>query len=99
MNKKELIGTVAAESGLTQKEATLALNALCRVIVSTLQQGDQVTLLGFGSFTVKERPARLGRNPRSGAAISIPAKKTVRFTPGTRMEIAKPAPASPKTKQ
>ena len=88
MNKTELIGKVAAASGQTLKESTLAVNAVLHVLTATLQQGDKVMIPGFGSFSVKERPARMGRNPRTGAQIKIAAKKVVKFNPGAGLDIA-----------
>ena len=92
MNKKELTNSVAAMSGLSLKDASLAVNALLSVISTNMQQGGRVSLPGFGSFSVKDRPARMGRNPRTGAQIKIAAKKVVKFTPGAGLEIVgKPA--------
>lgn len=92
MNKTELTNNVAATSGLSQKDAALVVNAVLHVITTTMQQGDEVVIPGFGSFKVKDRPARTGRNPRTGESIKIAAKKVVKFTPGTGLEIVgKPA--------
>ena len=88
MNKKEFTQSVAAASSLSQKDAALAINAVLHVVTTAMQQGDRITLPGFGSFTAKDRPARMGRNPRTGAAIKIAAKKIVKFTPGAGLEIA-----------
>ena len=87
MNKKEFTQSVAAASGLSPKDAALAVNAALDVIASAMQQGERITLPGFGSFAVKDRPARMGRNPRTGAQIRIAAKKVVKFTPGAGLEI------------
>lgn len=92
MNKKEFTQSVAAASGLSMKESALAVNAVLDVIASTMQQGGRISMPGFGSFALKERPARTGRNPRTGESIKIAAKKVVKFTPGTGLEIVgKPA--------
>lgn len=100
MNKTELMNSVAAMSGLSLKDASLAVNALLSVISTNMQQGNDVVIPGFGSFRVKDRPARLGRNPRTGAQIKIAAKKVVRFTPGAGLEIVgKPASKSAKPKK
>lgn len=100
MNKTELMNSVAAASGLSMKNASLAVNALLAVISTNMQQGNDVAIPGFGSFKVKDRPARMGRNPRTGAQIKIAAKKVVKFTPGAGLEIVgKPAPKSAKSKK
>lgn len=91
MNKKELMGSVAATSGLSVKDASLAVNAILHVLTANLQQGNGITLPGFGSFVVKDRAARMGRNPRTGASIKIAAKKIVKFNPGKGLEITKAA--------
>lgn len=100
MNKTELMNSVTAASGLSMKNASLAVNALLAVISTNMQQGNDVVIPGFGSFRVKDRPARMGRNPRTGAQIKIAAKKVVRFTPGAGLEIVgKPASKSAKSKK
>lgn len=92
MNKKEFTQSVAAASGLSQKDAAVAVNAVLDVITTTMQQCERIAFPGFGSFAVKDRPARMGRNPRTGAQIKIAAKKVVKFTPGSGLEIVgKPA--------
>lgn len=75
MNKQELITAVANKSGLTQKDVKTALDATLTVISDTLAKGDEVVLVGFGSFTVKTQKARTGRNPQTGEKLTIPAKK------------------------
>ncbi len=100
MNKKKLMNSVTATSGLSMKNASLAVNALFAVISTNMQQGNDVVIPGFGSFRVKDRPARMGRNPRTGAQIKIAAKKVVKFTPGAGLEIVgKPVPKSAKSKK
>lgn len=100
MNKTELMNSVTAASGLSMKNASLAVNALLAVISTNMQQGNDVVIPGFGSFRVKDRPARTGRNPRTGAQIKIAAKKVVKFTPGAGLEIVgKPASKSAKSKK
>lgn len=92
MNKKEFTQSVAAASGLSTKDSALAVNAVLDVIATAMQQGGRIALPGFGSFAVKERPARTGRNPRTGEKLKIAAKKVVKFTPGAGLEIVgKPA--------
>ena len=73
MNKTELINAVAETSGLTKKDSEVALNAILDTIQDAMKNGDKVQLVGFGSFEVKERAARTGKNPATGATIEIPA--------------------------
>mgnify|MGYP005781688043 FL=1 len=82
MNKTQLIDAVAKEAGITKAESKKAVDAFVNVVSSALQSGDRIALVGFGSFSVAEKPARTGRNPRTGEAIEISAKKTVRFKAG-----------------
>lgn len=85
MNKKELVGAIAAESGLNLKDAAKAVRAMTGVIAKSLHAGEEVVLPGFGSFTVRERAARRGRNPRTGEAVGIAARKVVYFKPGKEL--------------
>ena len=80
MNKTELITAMAEASGLTKKDCDTALNAFVDTLQTALKSGDKVQLLGFGTFEVKERVARTGKNP--GATIEIPASKVPAFKPG-----------------
>ena len=82
MNKTTLIAQIAEKSGLTRKQAEAALNALTDTITETLKAGDKVQMMGFGSFEIKERAARTGRNPATGETIEIPASKTPVFKVG-----------------
>lgn len=79
MNKTELVDAIAAESKLTKVDAKKALEAFVKVTGTTLKKGDKIALVGFGSFAVTAKPARTGRNPRTGEAIKIAAKKVVKF--------------------
>jgi DNA-binding protein HU-beta len=85
MNKAELIRRVAADAALPHSHAERAVTALLGTIERALTKGDKVTLVGFGSFTVHGRSARMGRNPKSGATIQIKPKKVVKFKAGTRL--------------
>ena len=85
MTKQDLIGEVA-KTGMTKKQAAAAVNAILNVIEETLAKGDEVSLVGFGSFSVKERAARTGRNPRTGAPLMISAKKVPVFKPGKALK-------------
>lgn len=82
MNKTELIKHIADNAGLTQKQATSALQALETAIIDELANDGEVTLIGFGTFSVKERAERQGRNPKTGETITIPAQKTPHFKAG-----------------
>jgi DNA-binding protein HU-beta len=85
MNKGDLINKVAEGAGLTKAQATEALNSVLGSISDALKQDDKVTLIGFGTFSVSMREARMGRNPQTGAEIKIPAKKMVKFKPGKEL--------------
>ncbi|HHW46041.1 MAG TPA: HU family DNA-binding protein [Clostridiales bacterium] len=82
MNKSELIAAISAKSGLTKKDADKALSAFMDVITEQLKAGDKVQLIGFGTFEVRERAARTGRNPQTKAPIKIPATKVPVFKAG-----------------
>ena len=88
MNKAELVAKVAAEAEITQDEAARAVEATFKNIESALGGGDVVRIVGFGNFQVAHRKARTGRNPRTGAEISIPASETPRFRPGKMLREA-----------
>ena len=82
MNKSELIDAIAQKGGLTKVDAGKALDATLEAIGDALKAGDTVTLVGFGSFSVKERAARTGRNPKTGEELQIPASKVPSFKAG-----------------
>ena len=82
MNKAELVGAVADRTGLSKKDSDSAITAACDIIISTLQAGEKVQLVGFGVFDIKERAARIGRNPRTKEEIQIPATRAPVFKPG-----------------
>ena len=79
MNKTELVAAVAEQTGMTKKDTEKALNAAFDVIASALSKGEKVQVSGFGIFEVKEREARMGRNPRTGEAMEIAASRTPTF--------------------
>ena len=83
MNKAELIEAIASEANMTKAEAKKALDAFIDTTSKALKKGDRISLVGFGSFSVSKRAARKGRNPQSGKEIQIPAKKVVKFKPGS----------------
>ena len=82
MNKTELIEAIAKEANLSKKDAEAALNAYTYVVTKALQKGDKVALVGFGTYEVRERAAREGKNPQTGEAIQIEAAKVPAFKPG-----------------
>lgn len=82
MNKIELIEAIAIRSKSTKIQTATMLNGLLEVIQETLEGGDSVQLVGFGTFSVTERASREGRNPATGKSMTIPAKKVVKFKPG-----------------
>ncbi len=86
MNKSELVEGVAQKAGLSLKDSNAAVNAFMSVIKETLAKGDVVTLVGFGSFLVRDRAARTGHNPRTGEALDIPAVKVPAFRPGKSLK-------------
>ena len=87
MNKTDLINAIAEASGLTKADATKALNATTAAIANAVKNDDKVALVGFGTFSVSERPARTGKNPRTGEMIEIPAKKVVKFKAGSDLAL------------
>ena len=86
MNKAELIEEVASETGLTKRTSGKAVDAVASTISDCLTRGEKVTLVGFGTFRVRQRKARTGRNPQTGATIQIPAKKVPKFVPGKNLK-------------
>ncbi len=86
MNKTELIAAVAAETGLTKKDSELAVNAFVNQVTAALKKGDKVSIVGFGSFEVKHRNARVGRNPKTKETINIPASKAPAFKAGKQFK-------------
>lgn len=86
MNKTQLINVVAKDAGLTKKDAEAAVNSVFNAIETALVDGEKVQLIGFGSFSVKTRGERTGRNPATGATITIPASKQPAFTAGKELK-------------
>jgi DNA-binding protein HU-beta len=82
MTKAELVAAIAQKTGLKQAQAKHALDAMLLSVTETLKAGDDVRLVGFGSFSPVERKAGMARNPRTGAAVSRPASRTARFRAG-----------------
>ena len=88
MNKNDLISSVAEASGLTKADAGRAVDGVFESIASALSSGDDVRIVGFGSFTVANRAASTGRNPRTGEEIQIPASKQPKFKAGAPLKSA-----------
>jgi DNA-binding protein HU-beta len=86
MNKSELIEAIAAEADVPKAQAGRVLDAMVSVVGKALADGEQVSMVGFGTFLVRERPARSGRNPRTGATIKIAASKTPSFKAGKALK-------------
>jgi DNA-binding protein HU-beta len=85
MNKAELIAEIAEVGGLTKVRAEEALNNILTNMSNAMENGERVTLSGFGSFSVKERAEQRGRNPQTGKSITIPAHNVVKFRPGKHL--------------
>ena len=88
MNKAELIRTVAGKSGLSRKDAAGAVSAMLEAIPEELKNGGNVQLIGFGTFCMKERPARTYRNPHNGEKVEVPARRLPCFRPGAPLRNA-----------
>lgn len=88
LTKKQLVDSIAEKADITKKDANTALNATIEAIQDALSEGKSVGLIGFGSFKVRERAAREGRNPRTGEPMTIPAKNVAVFRPGKRLREA-----------
>ena len=82
MNKSELVSAIAAQAGMSKKDAEKAVVAFMDEVTAALKKGDKVSLVGFGTFEVKQRAERIGRNPRTKEQITIPASKTPVFKAG-----------------
>ncbi len=86
MNKAELVDKIAADCGVTKKLAEEFIDSFVKEVKRALKKGDEVRLVGFGTFKVVKRKARKGVNPRTGATIKIPAKKVPKFVPGKELK-------------
>jgi DNA-binding protein HU-beta len=86
MNKSELIDAIASDAKITKADAGRALEGFINATTKALKKGDRVALVGFGSFSVAKRAARVGRNPQSGKAINIKAKKVAKFKAGAELK-------------
>ncbi len=88
MNKNDLVAEVAETSGLTKADATKAVDCVLDIITASLKKGDEVRLVGFGTFAVANRAASEGRNPRTGEKIKIPSSKRPKFSAGKALKDA-----------
>lgn len=85
MNKTELINSIAEKSGLTKADSKKALDAFIESVTEEVKKDGKVALVGFGTYSVTQKSARKGINPRTKAVINIPAKKVVKFKPGAEL--------------
>ncbi len=85
MNKTELINAIAENAGLSKADSKKALDATINAVSEALKQGDKIALVGFGTFSVSERPSRTGINPRTKEQITIAAKKIIKFKAGAEL--------------
>jgi DNA-binding protein HU-beta len=88
MNKSELINAIAEQANLSKADAGRSLDALIKTIETTLKAGDPIALVGFGTFAIKERAERTGRNPQTGQEITIAASRVPSFKPGKGLKDA-----------
>lgn len=88
MNRTELIERIASDADISTAAAGRALESVTEAIAHALTKGDTVQIAGFGAFSAKKRPARTGRNPRTGEAINVPAKRTPKFVPAKALKDA-----------
>jgi DNA-binding protein HU-beta len=88
LNKGDLVGKIANDTGITKTKAEAVFNSLIGGITGALKKGQKVTIVGFGTFSVAKRKARSGRNPQTRAVIKIPARKVPKFTPGSELKMA-----------
>ena len=86
MNKTELVAAMAEQTGLSKKDAEAALKAFTDVVTEELKKGEKIQLVGFGTFEVSERAARIGRNPHTKEEISIPPSKAPKFKAGKALK-------------
>ena len=88
MNKNDLVANIAAEAGLTKVDAAKDVDAFVASVTKALKKGDDIRLIGFGTFAVNKRAATTARNPRTGATIKVPAKKLAKFKVGKTLQDA-----------
>ena len=86
MNKAQFVEAIALDANIPKVEARKAIDAMIRVTVQSLREGERLTLTGLGTFNVQQRPERVGRNPRTGAAVKIPPRNVIKFRPSVEIE-------------
>ncbi len=86
MNKAQFVEAIALDAHLTKIEARKAVDAMIRITVQALREGERLTLTGLGTFSVQQKAERVGRNPRTGAAVKIPPRKVIKFRPAVEIE-------------
>ncbi|RWT81245.1 DNA-binding protein HU [Aeromonas caviae] len=86
VNKQELVSKIAESADISMKDAKAALDAMIDTITSSLTEGGEVSLVGFGTFNISNRAARTGRNPQTGATLEIPASRVPSFKPGKALK-------------
>ena len=86
MNKAQFVEAIALDANIPKVETRKAIDAMIRVTVQSLREGERLTLTGLGTFNVQQRPERVGRNPRTGAAVKIPPRKVIKFRPSVEIE-------------
>lgn len=86
MNKAQLVEAIALDANISKIDARKAVDAIIRVTVQSLREGERLTLTGLGTFSVQQKAARIGRNPRTGAAVKIPPRNAVKFRPTIELE-------------
>ncbi|HEB69637.1 MAG TPA: HU family DNA-binding protein [Desulfobulbus sp.] len=85
MNKNDLIQSIASAAKISKVAAEKGLNGMLSTMTNAMEEGERVTLVGFGSFSIVERAPRLGRNPKTGEAVPIPPRRAVKFRPGKEL--------------
>ena len=86
MNKAQFVEAIALDAHLSKVEARKAVDAMIRVTVQALREGERLTLTGLGTFSVQQKAERVGRNPRTGAAVKIPPRKAIKFRAAVEIE-------------
>lgn len=98
MNRSELVDAISTDAGLTRKEADAALNSFVYQISKGVRSGEDVRVTGFGTFKLRKRKARIGRNPQTGEAVKVKASKGIGFTPGVTLKADLNSKTAPKKK-
>ena len=86
MNKAQFVESIALDANISKVEARRAVDAMIRVTVQALREGERLTLTGLGTFSIQQRSERVGRNPRTGATVKIPPRKVIKFRPSVEIE-------------